>query len=911
MASQNTTGRVLVLGGGISGIEASLSLSRAGYGVYLVERMGFLGGMIPNLHRLYPVCACCKLDPRIAACEQDPNIKVLLNTNVLGISGGKGNFKVEVGSDGKNQELDVGAIVLATGIEPFDPSKYDTYSYGKYANVMTSVEYEQMQKPVGPGKGQITRPSDGKIPQRVAWLQCVGSRDINKCDAPYCSTVCCMYALKEAINTKDFDETIETTIFYMDMRAHGKGFEKYLNTAQLRGVRLERSRIHTIEAVEDDKLLLTYVDEKDELQKEIFDLVVLSVGLRPASEGIHLAQQMGVEISTEGYVTPQPFSEVQTNVPGVLVCGGMTAPTEIKDSIIQVNALTSEISSFLDPLPFSERPAYPSIHQVNAPPKILFAYHICKGMDPALGKKAEEIASKLEGVVAVAALGDDLLTDLSKKIKETEANRVVFATCLPNSHQALLEGALRLSGLNPYLYETVDLRLVWDEGQLSQLANRIHMGVARAGCLTAPTLKEVEVFKRALVVGGGLAGMQSALSISNSGYDVTLVEKEGKLGGHALHVKDNWRGNDVQSYVKTLIDTINKNKKITVLLNAQVKRSVGSPGHFVTTVTQGDEEIEIQHGVTILATGGNPIKPSEYLYGKHKDIFIWSELSTKLIEDPAYFQKANCAVFVQCVGSREPDRPYCSNFCCTFSIRTALDLKEINPDMDIYILYRDIRTFGLRESLYRKARERGVVFIRYSLEDKPVISADDPLGKLRVTVTDHILKRPITIEPDFISLQSAITSESTGKIGKIFGVDLDEDGFFAESPEKLRPVDSTAKGVFIAGLGHYPKDSEESLTQAKAAAGRALEILTKDTVQLGGRVAEVHPDKCAVCCTCVRTCPFHIPYIDHDTGAAYIDPGLCQGCGMCVAECPGKAITMATCSDEMLNQAPALLLGTS
>ncbi|MBW1732077.1 MAG: CoB--CoM heterodisulfide reductase iron-sulfur subunit A family protein [Deltaproteobacteria bacterium] len=911
MSSEKSIGRVLVIGGGISGIEASLSLSRAGYGVYLVERMSILGGMIPNLHRIYPLCACCKLDPRIASCQQDPNIQIFLNSTIQGISGAKGKFQVDIKEGGEHRTLEVGAIVLAAGIETFDPSQYQTYSYGNYPNVVTSVEYEQMQRPLGPEKGQIKRPSDGKVPQKIAWLQCVGSRDINRCDAPYCSSVCCMYALKEAVNTKEFDEGIETTIFYMDMRTHGKGFEEYLNMACDRGVRLERSRVHTVEATDGDDLLIVYADESGELKKETFNLVILSVGLRPSKDMIDLAQKIGVNLTGQGYISTGPFSQVSTSVPGIFVCGGLLSPADIKDSIIQADAAVSEIASFLKPEPFVSPPSYPPLVESAEPPKPLFAYHICPGTDPNLGEKVKETASKVPGIADVVELSNDISQVLEKKLKETGANRVVFASCSPNIHKPLIELALRASGLNPYLYETVDLRVIGDSGNSSQLEDRIRAGVSRALLLSPAPIKEIEVFKHALVVGGGIAGMQSALAIANEGYPVTLVEREETLGGHAQHVNRNWQGEDIQSYLKDLIEAIKRNENITVLLNAQIKRSLGSAGHFNTTVSQEGKDIDISHGVTILATGGNPIRPKEYLYGEHKNIYLWSELSHKLIEDPSYFQKANCGVFIQCVGSREPNRPYCSNFCCTFTVRTAVDLKETNPDMDIYVLYRDIRTFGEREALYREAREKGVVFVRYDLDNKPIVEAEGPLGKLKVIAMDHILKRPIVIEPDFISLQSAITPENNSEVAEIFGVGMDENGFFAESPEKLKPLDATRPGIFLAGLAHYPKDSGDSIAQAKAAAARALEILRKDTIEVGGTVAEVQPEKCAVCCTCVRTCPFHIPYIDHDRGAAYIDPALCMGCGMCVAECPGKAIVMATCSDQMLNQTSALILGVS
>jgi len=911
MTSNKSLARVLVIGGGISGIETSLSLSRCGFGVYLVERMPSLGGMIPSLHRLYPICACCKLNPKIALCDQDPNIKVLTNTNVLEVAGTKGNFKAKLLVNGKKREIQVGSIVLASGTEAFDPSLYDTYSYGRYPNIITSVEYEQMQKPLGPEGGQIRRPSDGRAPQSIAWLQCVGSRDINTSDAPYCSTVCCMYALKEAVNTKDIDSDIETTIFYMDMRTHGKGFERYMNNATSRGVRLIRSRIHTIDQTDNDNLLIRYVDDKGEAKKEAFDLVVLSVGLRPSAEAIGLARRIGLKINTDGYVQTKQTSEVQTSKPGIYACGGITSPLDIKASITQASAVVSEIMSFLKPVPFTKGSRYPSLKAVDTAPRILVAYHACNGMDPEVGQKVKKAASKLSGVVQVVQLGEDLLGDLRKKLRETKANRVVFACCSPELHKALVEEALRSSGLNPYLYETVDLRVVGGKNEGSQLQDRVRAGVAKARLLSPPPLREVEVFKQALVVGGGLAGLQSALSIAKSGYKVTLVEKNERLGGHCNHVKSNWRGENIQDQIEKLIQAVDRNRKIKVLLNAEVKRTAGSPGHFSTIIRQADKEIEVLHGVTVLAIGANPIKPTEYLYGQHRNVFTWAELSQKLLDDPSFFKNSKVGVFIQCVGSREPDRPYCSNFCCTFAVRTAIDLMEMNPEMQIYILYRDIRTFGLKESLYRQAREKGVIFIRYETSSKPLVTAENGTGALKVAITDHILNRPISIEPDFISLQTAIAPNGSAQIAEIFGVDLDEDGFFAESPEKLKPVESTRPGVFLAGLAHYPKDTGDSLTQANAAAAKAVEILRKDTIEIGGRVAEVQPEKCAVCCTCVRTCPFHIPYIDHDRGAAYIDPGLCQGCGICVAECPGKAITMATCSDEMLNEAPAFLLGIS
>jgi heterodisulfide reductase subunit A len=344
------------------------------------------------------------------------------------------------------------------------------------------------------------------------------------------------------------------------------------------------------------------------------------------------------------------------------------------------------------------------------------------------------------------------------------------------------------------------------------------------------------------------------------------------------------------------------------MLEAEVKRSRGVPGSFVTAVTQQGKEMDIAHGATILATGGEPAPTEEYLYGRQQNVYTWAELSGKMLEDPSAFDHADSAVFIQCVGSREPLRPHCSNFCCSFSLRTALDLKNTHPGMDIYILYREMRAFGERENLYRKAREKGIVFIRYDVNNKPIVEPAGEGGGLSVTVFEPVLQKPIVLQADFVSLQTAIVPAANRELADIFKIQVDRDGFFADSPQKLKPLDSAIDGVYLAGMALYPKDSTESIVQARGAAARALEILTRDTVEVGGITAEVLPERCAVCCTCVRTCPFGVPIIDSGIGAAYIDPSLCQGCGMCAAECPAKAIVMANCSDDMLTRMPSVLL---
>lgn len=910
MIQNEAQSSVMVIGGGIAGIQAALSLSSAGYDVQLVERAAHLGGMMPALHRIYPLCACCKLDPRIAACEQDPNINVLLDTQVLDIAGTRGDFKISVRSGPDEKDLRAGAVILAAGLETFEPSAYDTYSYGRLPNVVTSVEYEQIQKPLGPERGVLKRPSDGKVPEKVAWLQCVGSREINRCDAPYCSSVCCMHALKEAVNTKEFDEKIETCIFFMDMRTHGKGFEDYLNNAVSRGVRLVRSRVHSVAPVPgSDDLSISYADEVGELHTEVFDMVVLSVGLRPSAQALQLAEKIGIELKPDHYIRSEPFKPVSTSLPGIFVCGGVSGPHDIGQSMIQATACVSEIASFLKPKASSAAKNSPTLRE-EAPPRILVAYHLCSGMDASLAQRIEEYAAKLPGVSEVFHAEGDVLKRLTEKLTDADANRLVFASCTPIIHEKLLQKALGRAGLNPYLYETVDLRAIDIEKAPGQLKDRLRMGVARALLLSPAPVIEIPVVKRALVVGGGVSGMESALAIACQGYPVTLVEKQGELGGHGRHVRCTWEGADAQAYLKGLMKAITENERITVLTNSRIKANKGFAGSFVTTVLQNGKELDVAHGVTILAPGGAPVTPREYLYGQHKNVYSWQELSSKMIENPSRFEKADSAVFIQCVGSREPQMPHCSNLCCSFAVRTALDLKTKNPNMDVYILYREMRTFGQREDIYKEARQKGVLFIRYDLDNKPVVQAlEGERDRLQVTVFDPILGRPVVLKTDFVSLQTAIAPVNNNELADIFKVNLDSNGFFGESPQKLKPLDASSEGVYLAGLALYPKDTGESITQAKGAAARALEILSRDTVTVEGLVAEVKPEKCAVCCTCVRTCPFHVPRIDHERGAAYIDPGLCQGCGICVAECPAKAIVMPGCSDQMLSAAPSILLG--
>jgi heterodisulfide reductase subunit A len=908
MAHTKPSGPVIVAGGGPSGIQAALSLADAGYTVHLIESSDSLGGMIPSLHRLYPLCACCKIDHKIADCIQNPAIEVTTNAEITQVSGSAGAFIVTITKKDGQAQIPAGAIVLATGVEPFDPSGLDTFQYSVLPNVVTSAEYELRQKPEGPDQGRITRPSDGKVPEKIAWLQCVGSRNINPGDAAYCSSVCCMYAVKEAVTTKDFSEDIQTDIFFMDLRAHGKGYEQYFNEAASRGVNFIRCRVHTVAPVPGtDDLTISFVREDGTMIKETFDMVVLSTGIKPSQGAVRAASAVGLELDDEGYAGEQPFRPCAVSKPGVFVCGGLTAPAGVLDSIIQGAAVVTEVLAFLTP----ERPPKEQPSEIKPPGDetgIFVAYRLCPGMQPDLGSRIENHASSLPGILGCAKVEGDLRGEISTHMQQTGAGRLVYAACSPEMDSPVLEKALENAGRNPFLYQTVDLNAL-DTAASSAVEEAIRMGAARVALMSAPDLKLMPVTKSALVVGGGVAGMEAALSAAEMDIPVTLLEKSDRLGGHAAHVRCSWQGNDVQEYLGNLVERIKSNNLISVMTGTVPVKHSGFPGNFVTTVEGPEGKKDIVHGAAILATGADPVKPDEYLYGSHDRVVLWSELSEKLIADPDSFADAGTAVFIQCVGSREPARPHCSNICCTFSVRAALDMKRRHPAMQIFVLYREMRTFGRRENIYREARDSGVIFLRYEPERKPIVEAAGE--RLKVTVRDLILDRDIVLDAGLVSLQSAIEPTGPRNTAELFRVGVDESGFYAESPEKLKPVHSTIQGIYVAGLAHYPKDTTDSITQGRAAASAAAEILNLDTVRIGGLVAEVNTEKCAACCTCVRTCPFGVPFIDPAVGAANINPALCRGCGICVAECPGKAIVMNLCSDQMLTEAACLLQAAS
>ena len=809
-------------------------------------------------------------------------------------------------------ELEVGAIILAPGFQPFDPSKFDTYSYGNLPNVVTSMEFERILSASGPTLGHLARRSDHKEPKKIAWLQCVGSRDMHQCDHPYCSSVCCMYAIKEAVIAKEHSRSdLDCAIFYMDMRTHGKDFERYYDTAREKhGVRFIRSRVHTVEGVPGTgDLSIRYATEDGEVREEAFDMVVLSVGLETPPEVLELAEKLDIKLTESQFCRTSSFAPVATSREGIYVCGAFQGPKDIPQSVIEASSAAAQAGALLSG-------ARNTLTKARETPE----QRDIRGERPRIGVFVCHCGINIGGVVDVPAVRDyakslpyveyvadnlyscsqDTQDRMTQVIKANNLNRIVVAACTPKTHEPLFQETLVAAGLNKYLFEMTNIRNQdsWvhkasPEEATVKAKDLVRMAVAKVALMESLPEAVLDINQRALVIGGGISGMVAAKTLSDQGYEVDIIEKAPVLGGQALNLYRTWQGEDIQKNLGNLVHSVQADKNIRVHLGAELTQVEGFVGSFKTTFQSSTLQGTLEHGIAVLATGCYEYKPEEYLYGKNPLVVTHQELDRRFIDHDPSLDRIQTAVFIQCVGSREPQRPYCSRVCCTHSIESALHLKEINPAMDIYILNRDIRTYGERELLYRKAREAGIVFIRFSLSQKPKVSACKE--GLEIEVMDHVLQRPVLIKADLLALASAIVPYKDEKLAQFFKVPLSEDGFFVEAHAKLGPSQFATDGVFLCGMAHYPKPIDESVAQAQAAASRAVTLLARKTISVSGMVAYANPSVCSSCGVCVEICPYSAPaFIQKGpfAGKAEINPVLCKGCGLCVASCRSGALNL-------------------
>jgi heterodisulfide reductase subunit A len=809
-----------------------------------------------------------------------------------------------------DKEISVGAVILAPGFKSYDPTKYAAYHYANFPNVVTGLEFERILAAAGPFQGHLVRPSDHKEPTRIAWLQCVGSRDLNHCDNSHCSAICCMYAIKEAIIAKEHSkEPLDAAIFFMDMRTHGKEFEKYYWRARDEfGIRFIRSRVHTIDAVPGtEDVALRYLDEEGNLKDETFDMLVLSTGMEVPPQVLELGETLGVKINSNKFADTSAFTPVSTSQEGIYVCGAFQGPKDIPQSVMEASAAASAASELLSSARFTlakKKPVFAERDVAQEVPRIgVFVCHCGINIASVVDVEAvRDYAKTLPYVEYVEnslfACSQDTQELIKDRIKEHNLNRVVVASCTPRTHEPTFQETITEAGLNKYLFQMANIRdqgswVHMHEPELATRRAKDQVRMAVSAVSLQPPLQEFDlpVTKAGLVVGGGVAGMEAALGLAGQGYQVHLVEKKAFLGGHALKLNHTWNGEAVQPYVSDLVQRVTSHPQIDVHLNSGIADVQGFVGNFTTTISTEGRENQVEHGAAVIATGGHSYKPQEYLYKENPRVLLSLEMDQALREQNPLVTGAKSAAFIQCVGSREPERPYCSRVCCTHSVENALRLKELNPGMDVYILYRDLRTYGLRENLYKQAREQGVIFIRYDLENKPQV-VQDAKGNLTVTVRDHILGMPVHLHPDVLTLASAIIVKDQETLAKLFKVPLTNDGFFLEAHMKLRPVDFATDGVFVAGLAHYPKPIDEAIAQAKAAAARATLVLAKDAIRAGGVVAQIDQAACSGCQACVGVCPFGAISYMEDKGVCEVNQALCKGCGTCAATCPSECITL-------------------
>ena len=831
-----------------------------------------------------------------------------------------------------HEHLHVGAIILTVGYKVHDPSGITEYGYGRYPNVITSLEYERLTSLVvtGPTSGILRRPSDGKQPRRIAWIQCVGSRDQKH---PYCSSICCMYATKEAMLAKQRLPGVDTQIFLMDERSFSKAYSAYTRrAADVYDVGFVRSRISIIhEDAETHDLILRYQTEDGILQEQEFDLVVLSVGSEPPAQSRQLAEMLDIQLNEYGFCKTEKFEPVDTTRPGIYVAGAFAMPKEITESIIDASGAVAQAIQLLSGTQHSlDEPVSQLIERdVSGEPVRVGVFACLCGGEISDVIDLEDVLGYVRTLPDVAYAGtiafgcqESGQAEISRAIREKGINRVVVAACTARTHEALFQSLVRRVRLNPYLLEFVSLResCAWvhhDDpvGATRKAKELVRFGIARARRLEPIQKLEIDYNHCALVLGGGVAGLTASLSIAEQGYDVFLVEREAKLGGNVRNLHYTAEGDNPHQMLRNLIKRVESHERIAVYKETELVRFGGTKGNFVSTLRgkrNGSDQIEewqVAHGVGIVATGAQEFRGSVYLLGEDDRVVTQLELERTIAEHPAQINRLKSVAMIQCVGPWDHDPTqefYCSRTCCTNTMKNAIRIKVINPACQVVVLYKELMTYGFREKYYTEARERGVLFIRYTDESPPEVYLES--GRVKVRVFDSILAQDVILSPELLALSTAtIPAEKTNRLAEMLAVPISPEGFFMEDNLKLRPMDFTREGIFLCGAAHYPKFSEEAIAHALATSARAMTILGQENLEATIKFAQVDQDKCVGCLTCVRTCPYLIPKIDASAlgvggivGAAYIEPTLCTGCGTCTSECPANAIQLLHYHDNQI-----------
>ena len=981
-------GAVLIVGGGIAGMQASLDLADSGFKVYVLEKLPAIGGIMSQLDKTFPTndCAMCIMAPKLVATGRHHNIEIISYAEIQKVEGEAGNFEVtilqhpryidptkctgcgnceltcpiEVLNDynanlntqgciavrypqaipkisainkeycigcglcnklceaeaidftqtEKDVKINVGSIILATGAEPTDPSIKKAYGYGRIPNVLSSMEFERLLSASGPFDGHVLRPSDGKSPKKIAWLNCLGSRD-ESIDKNYCSSVCCVYSIKEAIIAREHNPDLECHIFFMDMRAFGKGFEKYYVNAEKTGIKFTRARISDIKE-HGDQLQVRYEDKNENIIDEDFDIIVLSIGFSCSDEHKKLSEICGITLNNYNFIDTSTFAPLRTTREGIFACGTSKSPKDIPDTVAEASGAAAEASTLLSSVRDTltvQKEYPPEIDISNQEPRVgVFVCHCGINIGavvnvPEVVEFAKTLANVVHAERNLYTCSPDTQEKIKQVIQEKNINRVVVASCSPRTHEPLFQNTIREVGLNFYLFSMANIRehCSWvhrtdPEGATGKAKHLVAMAIGKA-CLQNPIYDvKMKMIQKGIVIGGGIAGMTAALQLAQAGFKTYLIEKNAELGGIANKIKYLANGESPTHSIEELKKQINSNENLQVFLNAKIDQIGGSVGNFSAKISSNGVTTTVQAGAIIVATGGNEYQPTEYNYGKDERVLTQFELEEKIANKN--LDNVHNVVMIQCVGSRTEERNYCSRVCCAEALKNAIALKEADPKINIYILNKDIRSYGFREFLFRKARELGVKFMRFDDENQPtLIYKDDKLG---ITIYDPVLKRKFLLKPDILVLSSAIIPNIDEELTKQLKIPLDENKFFLEAHMKLRPVDFANDGIFLCGLAHSPKFIDETIAQAKAAVSRACTFLSKEEIELEGIIARVDQELCAGCGLCVTLCPYEAMSLVQTESGKRADntPTNCKGCGTCAASCPQRAITVPHFTDE-------------
>ncbi|MHC1609752.1 MAG: FAD-dependent oxidoreductase [Candidatus Methanofastidiosia archaeon] len=991
---------VLVIGAGITGIQASLDLADKGFSVHLVEKSPSIGGAMAKLDKTFPTndCSMCTLAPKMVETSRHPNIKLYSYSEVVGLDGKVGNFKAKilkkpryviedkctgcgtclekcpskVDSEfdhgmGKRraiyipfeqasplvatidkdkclhftkgicgncvkfclaeaidfeqqeviEEVNVGAVIVATGYDVLEPDMRTEYGYGKYKNVITAIQYERLMSASGPTRGHIKRPSDEKEPKKIGWIQCVGSRS-HRLGNPYCSRVCCMYATKEALVTREHNPNIEPYIFYMDLRAYGKEFEEYYNKAGEIGVHYIRGRPAEAFEEENGDITLRYEDTyTGDIKQETIDLLVLSSAILPATSNKALAEVLGIDIDENGFFREAEVvsAPMESSRSGVFIAGCSQSPKDIPDSVAQASGASARV---MDILPKPEIKPKKEIEEIiissDEDPRI--GVFVCKcGKNIAgymdvddLAKYSLSLPNVEHSDTLMFACSQDAQLKIKTAIKEKNLNRVVVAACTPRTHEGLFQDTIREVGINKYLFDMANIRnqCTWvhshDEVAATKKAKElVCMSVAKSRLLEALGQGEIDVEGSTLVIGGGIAGMNSAIALAEAGIKVYLVEKTDKLGGILNRLTTLYPSDiDAGKLVDETVKLVNAQKKIKVMLNSELEDISGYIGNYEVSFKGKDKKLKI--GTIIVATGSEEIDPTGiYEYGKSEKIITQLELE-EMLKNGKLPKDAKEILMVSCAGSREDTgRTYCCRVGCGTMLRNAKAVNKLAPDTNIFILFRDMRSFGKgEEEYYVDVQENhGVKFLRYEKADKPRVTVDG--DKVTLTVHDMLLGEDIEFEPDLIVLTTPTEGHKSEDIATMLKVPISKvGGFFLEAHAKIRPLDFATDGVYVCGSAHSPKGVADTVAQAVGAASRAAVPIFQKKVKGDAIVSNVDEEKCIGCGICVSLCPYGAMIIDD--GKSQSNKALCKGCGTCASACPQFAIKMPHYTDNQITE---------